>query len=268
GAAIESYSLGTVFVYQGRFAAAVTSKQEALKTFQGLNDKTFWMAELLGGFGEALVQAGRADEAHTYLNDAVGLARELKNDAMMAQSLDFQGDAAFYRGDSKSARTLYEQAMQPAIRSKEPEKVLNAKADLAKVDIQQGHGQAALKSLRSIVQEAENLGLKYIAVSCSIAMAEAMAQSHDFAHARQELGRALLLSDKWGAKPLSARAHFVLATVARESGNNAEAQESYRTVLQLIDVMRKEPGADKVLQRSDFKTMFDEATHWSQSAKM
>ena len=268
GAAIESYSLGTVFVYQGRFAAAVTSKQEALKTFQGLNDKTFWMAELLGGFGEALVQAGRADEAHTYLNDAVGLARELKNDAMMAQSLDFQGDAAFYRGDSKSARTLYEQAMQPAIRSKEPEKILNAKADLAKVDIQQGRGQAALKSLRSIVQEAENLGLKYIAVSCSIAMAEAMAQSHDFAHARQELGRALLLSDKWGAKPLSARAHFVLATVARESGNNAEAQENYRSVLQLIDVMREEPGADKVLQRSDFKTMFDEATHWSQSAKM
>jgi serine/threonine protein kinase/tetratricopeptide (TPR) repeat protein len=268
GAAIESYSLGTVFVYQGRFGAAVNSKQEALKTFQDLKDKTLWMAELLGGYGETLIQAGRADEANTYLNDAASLARDLKNDGMVAQSLDFQGDAFFYRGDSKSARSLYEQAIQPAIRSKEPEKLLNAKADLAKVDIQQGHGQAALKSLGPLVQQAENLGLKYIAVSCSIAMAEAMAQSHDVAHARQELGRALLFSDKWGAKPLSARAHFVLATIARESGNNTEAQENYRSVLQLLDSMRKEPDADKILQRSDFKSMFDEATHWPQPAKM
>jgi eukaryotic-like serine/threonine-protein kinase len=266
GAAIESYSLGTVFGYQGRFGAAVKSKQEALKTFQNLEDKTFWMAELLGGYGEALIQAGRADEANTYLNDALSLAHDLKNDGMVAQSLDFEGDASFYRGDSKAARSLYEQAIQPATRSKEPEKVLNAKAGLAKVDLQQGHGQAALKSLHPLVEQAESLGLKYIAIGCSIAMAEAMAQSHDLTHARQELGRALLLSDKWGAKPLSVRAHFVLATIARESGNTSEAQENYRTTVQLLDGMRKESGADKILQRSDFKSMYDEATRSSQAA--
>jgi len=31
--------------------------------------------------------------------------------------------------------------------------------------------------------------------------------------------------------------------------------------------MRKEPGADKILQRSDFKTMYDEATRGSQASK-
>jgi serine/threonine protein kinase/tetratricopeptide (TPR) repeat protein len=268
GAAIESYSLGTLFGYQGRFGAAVNAKQEALKTFQDLKDKTFWMAEMLGGYGEALIQAGRGEEAKTYLNDALSLARDLKNDGMAAQSLDFQGDASFYRGDFTSARSLYEQALQPATRSKEPDKLLTAKTDLAKADIQQGHGQAALNSLRPLVQQAENLGLKYIAVGCSIAMAEAMAQSHDSTHARQELGRALLRSDKWGAKPLSAQAHFVLANIARESGNNSDAQDNYRAVLQLLDDMRKEAGADKILERSDFKTMFDEATRWSQPAKM
>jgi len=266
GAAIESYSLGTVFGYQGRFGAAANSKQEALKKFQDLKDKTFWMAEMLGGYGEALIQAGRADEATAYLNDALRLARDLKNDGMVAQSLNFRGDESFYRGDSKAARSLYEQAIQPATRSKEPEKVLNAKANLAKVDLQQGHGQAALKSLHPLVEQAQNLGLKYIAVGCSMAMAEAMAQSHDLIHARQELARALLLSDKWGAKPLSVRGHFVLATIARESGNNSEAQENYRTTLQLLDGMRKEPGADKILQRFDFKSMYDEATRWSQAA--
>ena len=59
GAAIESYSLGTLFDYQGRFGAAVNSKQEALKTFRDLKDRTFWMAEMLGGYGEALTLAGR-----------------------------------------------------------------------------------------------------------------------------------------------------------------------------------------------------------------
>ena len=58
GAAIESYSLGTLFDYQGRFGAAVNSKQSALKTFRDLKDRTFWMAEMLGGYAEALTLAG------------------------------------------------------------------------------------------------------------------------------------------------------------------------------------------------------------------
>ena len=51
------------------------------------------------------------------------------------------------------------------------------------------------------------------------------------------------------------------------SGNQAEAQQHDRTTVQLLDDMRKEPGADKILQRSDFKTMYDEATRGSQTAK-
>ena len=34
GAAIESYSMGTLFEYQGRYGAALTAKEEALKTFR------------------------------------------------------------------------------------------------------------------------------------------------------------------------------------------------------------------------------------------
>ena len=49
GAAIESYSLGDLFGYQGRFGAAINSKQDALKTFREIKDKTFWMAKVLGG---------------------------------------------------------------------------------------------------------------------------------------------------------------------------------------------------------------------------
>ena len=62
--------------YQGRFGAAISSKQAALKTFQDLKDKTYWMAEILSGYAQALILAGRDDEAKSYLDDALNLSRE------------------------------------------------------------------------------------------------------------------------------------------------------------------------------------------------
>jgi tetratricopeptide (TPR) repeat protein len=201
------------------------------------------------------------------LDDALSLAREQKNDGLVSQTLRFQGDAAYYRGDSKSARVLYEQALPAGVRSKEPDKILAAKVNLAQVSLQDGHAQQAIPGLRQLMQQADEQGVQNISVECSIYLAEAMLQSHDNTHAQQELGRALLRADKIGLKPLSAKAHYLLGTALRASGNQAEAQQHYRTVVQLLDDMRKEPGADKILQRVDFKTMYDDATRGSQAAK-
>src|SRR5262249_28644861 len=84
GAAMESYTLGKVFDYQGRFGAALNSKHDALKTFQDLKDRTYWMAEISGGYGQALILAGRGEEAKAYLNDALNLGRELTNDGVVS----------------------------------------------------------------------------------------------------------------------------------------------------------------------------------------
>jgi tetratricopeptide (TPR) repeat protein len=261
GAAIESYGLGTVFDYQGRFGAAVNSKQEALKTFRDLRDKSLWMAEILGGYGEALILAGRGDEAKSSLDEALSLSRELKNDAMIAQTLGYEGDALFYQGDFKASRPLYEQALQAATRSKEPDRILIAKVSLAKIAVREKIGQQTIPNLRLLIQQADNSGLRYYSVECSIFMAEAMIQSHDYTDARQELQRALLLSDRLGQQSLSAHAHYLFATIARDSANNTEAQDNYRSVVRTLDTMKKEAGAEKLLQRADFKAMYDASTH-------
>jgi len=265
GAAVESYSLGLLFDYQGRFGAAITSKEDALKTFRDIKDKTTWMAKILGGFAQALILAGRGDEAKSYVDEALSLSRELKSEDMIAETLVIQGDMFFYAGDFKSADSSYAQALQAATRSKEPDAILMAKAGLAKVQVQEKHSREAISSLRTLMQQADDLGLKYISVESSILMAEAMMQSHDYAHARQELERALLLSDKLGQQPLSARAHYLLAVIARDSGNGSEAQENFREVLRLLDVMKKDPGAEKLLQRADFKAIYDAATAGTQA---
>jgi len=267
GAAIESYSLGTLFDYQGRFGAGLNSKQDALKTFRDLKDRTYWMAEMLGGFAESLILAGRGDEVKGELDEALALSRELKNDGMVSQTLAFQGDAFNYRGDFKSARALYSQALQAATRSKEPDKLLIANTSLARVLVQEKRSQEAIAALRPLIQHADDLGLKYISVECSILMAEAMMQRGDRNGAREELKRALVRSDKLGTQPLSARAHYLLANLERDSGNNGEAQDNYREALRLLDAMKKDPGAQKLLERSDFKAIYEESTRGSTAAK-
>jgi tetratricopeptide (TPR) repeat protein/predicted Ser/Thr protein kinase len=270
GAAIESYSLGTLFNYQGRFGAAINSRQEGLKTFRDIKDKTFWMAKMLDGVAESLILAGRGDEAKGYLDEALSLSRELKNDGMVAETLGVQGDLSFYAGDFNSARASYAQALQAATRSKEPETIVTAKANLAKVQVEEKQALEGISSLRAVIQQANDLGLKYMAVESSIFLAEAMMQSHDSAHsaqARQELERALLLSDKLGMQPLSARGHYMLATIAREAGNNSDAQENFHEALRLLDAMKKDPGAEKLLRRADFKAIYDASTQGPQAGK-
>jgi tetratricopeptide (TPR) repeat protein len=266
GAAIESYGLGQLFDDQGRFGAAVNSMQEAVKTFRDLKDRTFWMAEMLAGYGEALILAGRGEEAKPQLEEALSLSRELKNDGMVAQAVGFQGDAAFYRGDFKAAHELYAQALQAATHSKEPDKVLIAKTNLAKVDVQQKRSREAIASLKPLIQQADDLGMKYVAVEASIFMAEAMFQNRDSAEAKQELERALLRSDKQGMQPLSAKARYLLAGIAEGSANPSDARDNYDQALRLLDAMKKDPGAENLLLRSDFKTIYDAATRGSQTA--
>jgi tetratricopeptide (TPR) repeat protein len=259
GAAIESYSLGTLFQNQGRFGAALNSKEEALKTFTDLKDRTFWMAEILSGYGDILIEVGRSDEAPKYLDDALNLSRELKNDGLAAQTLVYQGDAALYRGDFKAAKGLYERASQTAERTTETDKKLIAKLNLAKLAVQEGRSREAIASLRLLAQKAEALGLKYVAVQCSLLMAEAMVQVKDYGHAKPELEQTLLRSDKLGLQPLSAKADFLLATISRASGNSADAQDHYRQVVRLLEAMSTQKGAEKVLQRSDWSAMYAEA---------
>src|SRR5271169_1086368 len=187
GAAIESNSLGILFDYQGRFGAAIKSEQDALKTFRDMKDRSIWMAQILNATAEALILAGRGDEARRDMDEALKLSRELKNDSVMTQTLGVQGDASFYKGKFKSAQASYAEALQAAKSSKEPDAVLIANSELAKVLVEEKRSPEAIAALKPLLKRADNLGLRYVSVECSIFMAEAMIQRHDLTGARDEL---------------------------------------------------------------------------------
>jgi serine/threonine protein kinase/tetratricopeptide (TPR) repeat protein len=266
-AAIDSYGLGTLYGHQGRYGAALNSEQEAFKTFRELQERSPTMADILSGYGGALAEAGRWDEAQKTLDEALSLARELKSQPLVAQTLNFQGDSAFYRGDFKSAQAFYGEALQAASRTKDLDKVLASKIGLAKVAIQEGRSREAVSSFKSLAQEADSLGLKYLSVECSLDLGEALVNNKDYSRARQELEPLLGKAEKLGLRTLLAKDHYLLATALRATGNGTEATPHYREALRLLDEIRKEAGAEKVIERADLKAIYADSTRWSQTNK-
>jgi len=262
-AANDSYGLGTLYGHQGRYGAAVNSDWEAVKTLRELQDRSPAMAEILSGYGGALAEAGRPEEGQKTLEEALSLARELKSQPLVAETLNFQGDSAFYRGDFKSARTLYTQALQAASRTKDRDKVLASKIGLAKVAIREGRSREAVTSFKSLAQETDSLGLKYLSVECSVGLAEALVNAKDYSRARQELEPALGKAEKLGLRTLLAKDQYLLGTSLRLTGKGAEATPHYREALRLLDEIRKEAGAEKVIERPDLKPIYMECVRWS-----
>ena len=260
GAAIDSYNLGIVFEYQSRYGAALSSKEEALKSFRQLQDRSFWLPEILAGYGGSLAQVGRFEDANKAFTEALGLARELHNRSLIAETLNLQGDALFYAGDFKSARPLYEQALEAASPSGDRAQILLSKANLAKVSIKEGQAQAAIVTLRGLTQEAGTLGLKYLTVECTIMLAEALLAKKDTTQAVQQLERALAASEKLGLRMLMARSHYLLGVAQRAAHNEPEAAGHFRAAHRTLDEIRKDAGSADVLKRADLAAVYSESS--------
>ncbi|PYV37133.1 MAG: hypothetical protein DMG09_15535, partial [Acidobacteria bacterium] len=253
GVAIASYGMGTLFEYQGRYEAALDAKEEALKIFQQIEDRSFWLVEILSGRANTLALVGRFDEAKKDLETALDLAQKQQNSPLVAQILNFQGDLRYYEGDYTSARRLYDQAFQTASRSGARQLTLVSKMNLAKVAIRDGHARAALNSLDAVAKDAHSLGLKYVSIECAIHRGDALAQLRDYARARQNLETAVQKSENLGARALLVRAHYVLAKVFFSTRNATEASFHSKEALRLLEEIRKELRSDTLLQREDLK---------------
>ena len=92
--------------------------------------------------------------------------------------------------------------------------------------------------------------------------AEASMRLKDYSRAQPQLDRAVLQSEKLGLRPLLLRAHFLLGKMLRQKGDAADATVNYRRALNLLESIRKEPGADKIMDRTDLKAIYIESDRW------
>jgi tetratricopeptide (TPR) repeat protein/predicted Ser/Thr protein kinase/TolB-like protein len=264
-AAYESDDIGMVFQYQGRLGAAVSAMQDGVNGYHALGDRSSDMVDILNDLADTLAMAGRGPESESLLQEAQSMARNLKSQSLQAELLLTQGDVRLYRGDRKSARDFYDQALRAASHGTDPAEVVILKLHLAEVSLGEGRGQSALRDFRDLARQADSRALKYYSLESSVDMAEAMINAKDYSHAQQELETDLGRSEKLGLRYQSARVHYLLGKALRLSGSGADAPGHYRQALTLIDEMRKEPGAEKLLERPDLKAIYAESSYWSQS---
>jgi serine/threonine protein kinase/tetratricopeptide (TPR) repeat protein len=245
GEAIESYSIGHILDYQGRSASALKYKGDALALYRDLKRRDTWLAEILGGVGQSLVLTGRTADAVKYLDEAMGLARELGNQDLIAALTASQADCLYYNGDVKGAYNLAEAAVRAAGSSKNRAIVLRARAIRAKADASLRPGQDSASRLGTLSREADALGLKAVAVECSVHRAEVFSKIGDRARARQEAEHALEQAEMFGLRLSLAKAHLVHAGTVRERDGDCAAAS------RILDAIRGEPGSEHVLKRFD-----------------
>ena len=158
------------------------------------------MFDLLAEYASVLAQAGRESDARKALDEAKGVARELKNDALVARTLNIEGDILTYANEWKGAKSIYEQALQTALRGKSREQELVSRLNLERVAMAEGNPRGPINNLAVMAQQADSLGLKYISVLSSAYHAEALVNSKDLSHARPELQRVLSQAEKLGMR--------------------------------------------------------------------
>jgi len=258
GAAKMSHSMALVFEYEGRPGAAVGVLQDAVKAYRDAGDRSSNLAQALGDLAGALGAVGRGSEAPNLIEEALGLARVLKNDALVAGILNNQGDAYFYQGDLKAARSSYEQASRLTSHAADKDLLLTCRLNLGRVAVAEGRSRSALSELRDLSQKADSEGQKYVAVASSGLLATILIDSKDFSGARKELQRSLGKSEKLGLRLESARIHYLLGRLSRFTGSSSDAAPHFAEASRMFQEIAKESGAEHLADRYDLKPIYYE----------
>jgi serine/threonine protein kinase/tetratricopeptide (TPR) repeat protein len=261
GAAIESSSMGTLFGYQGRYGAALSSQEDALKTLRDINETGFWLADVIGKQGKALAQVARYGDAGKSFGEALNLARESKNQAQIAQTQTDQADSYFYQGDYKSAAPIYAQALQTAAHTTDQNLILLTKVNQGKLAVAQGNAQAVVPKLKALGEEADTLGLKYLSVECSVYLAEALTDSKNYTAAQQEVQRTLNKSEKLGLQVPLAQSHYLLGRNLEATGKANEAARHFNDARKILDDIQKESHNNEIVKRSDLSPIYAKTNH-------
>ena len=256
GAALESSGLGALFADQGRYGAAVSAQQDALKDFKESKEQGFEATAILLDYGNALTLAGRNEEATKLLTDALKSAREQDSKPQIATALSYQADNAYYRGDLKSAAALYAEATQAASKTGDTQLILLTKINMARLAIAQGKFSGALSALRGLGEEADSLGLKQISTRCLVYRGEALIGMKDYSGAQKELRSAVLRSEKLGLRVLQAQSHYQLGRALELSGKAADGAAQYQEARRAADEVHKEAQTEAILNRSDLAAIF------------
>ena len=237
-------------------ARRISAQEEAINGLRDAKEKGFWATEVLIAYGHALAQAGRGEEANKKLAEALNSAAEDKSQPQIATTLSYQGDNAMYRGDLKTAAGVYGGALQAASKTGDASLILLTKINMAKLAVSQGKFAAAASSLKTLGEQADALGLKYLSTQCLVLRGESLTGLKDYANAEKDLNTATLRSEKLGLRVLRAQSQYQLGRALELSGKASAAAVHYQEARRAAAEVQKEAQTDQVSRRSDLAPIF------------
>jgi len=257
--ALESSSMGALFAAQGEYDKALGALADAVKGFQETKDRSWFSVESLARYGDVLSIVGRGEEGQKYIDEALNLDAQVNVPwTTKAEALNSLGDSYFYRGQASSARQQYQRALQAA--GKAPtDQGLRAQLGLARLELEQGHAASAAPALKQIMQGANSVDLKAVAVRASIFYAEALLATNHAEAARQQLEEAIGQADRLGMRVELGRAQYLMGNAVTASGRTKDAALHYQEAARILQSLSKQPGAERILERSDLKGMYNDA---------
>jgi tetratricopeptide (TPR) repeat protein len=258
--AIEEYSIGSVFEYQGRYGAALKSRREAHQHFSTVKDRSFWRAEIMAGYGRSLMLVGEMDEARKVLGEALAVAREQGNEAVVARVLNDEAELLRLSGDSGTARQRLDEAAQIAVKTGDRFLQVRTQVNQALLltrDAQRA-GRAAT-TLGTLAQEADQQGAKALAIEAALGRIEALLTMRQDGAALSEAERAVTRADNLRARMLQARAHYLAGRAAQATGGHAITRRHFTEVVRLLETASREEGAARMTRRADLAEMLNEA---------
>lgn len=267
GAALAQYGIGTILDLQGRYGAAVEAMKEGVQVFRELGVREASTGELLSGYGRALALSGRAQEADAPLQEALTVANELRNNNLIAQISLHQAERRYFGGDLGGAQKAAAQAEQAAKQTSNRGLILQAQATVAMLASAQTPSRALANRFSTLAKEAETLGLRALAVDCTVYRASTLLRLGDRTAAAQEADRAITAAEALGLRVAQAKAHHVRAS-ALQTTNAAESRREFTATVRLLEQVRSDTGNDKVLERADLASIHTESLQGSRSSSV
>ncbi len=132
---------------------------------------------------------------------------------------------------------------------------------MARVAVSKGRFQEASRGLQALLH-AKGFVAAHLSLEINLEMAEAEIGLKDYTSANHDLQQELPGAQRAGVRFGLARIYYLLGTSARLSGSAGIAADYYREAAQLLDVIRADSGAENIMRRTDFKTMYDESNRW------
>ena len=250
GIAQVQSSLAKLMGYQARFEPARTTAKDAYDVIERTKEETDWTIIHRAEYGAALGNLGEIAEATKVLDSAAALARKLQIPPLLADVLNYQGDLFFRQGDFKQARTQYEQALQAATTSQDPQRILLSRLHLAITSVKEGRPVAG-GELQKLAGEADRWGFKAESVSASIALGESLIAAKQYRQAQGELENAMSSSQRIGLRVQLAQSHYWLSRALEGAGDAAAARQQLQDAQRVLDLIKAEAKNDAFLKRAD-----------------